>query len=87
MLCEIATRTYLFRPYNSKDTSFFVHAGRILSPLSLGYVGTVVPSEFQVVPSELQQKLRNNNHGSILVITLSTICSNNIFKHLAHGPL
>jgi hypothetical protein len=24
MLCEIATRTYLFRPYNSKDTSFFV---------------------------------------------------------------
>ena len=24
MLCEIATRTHLFRPYNSKDTSFFV---------------------------------------------------------------
>ena len=27
MLCEIATRTYLFRPYNSKDTSFFVGFG------------------------------------------------------------
>jgi hypothetical protein len=23
-VCEIATRTHLFRPYNSKDTSFFV---------------------------------------------------------------
>jgi hypothetical protein len=26
MLCKIAIRTYLFRPYNSKDTSFFVLA-------------------------------------------------------------